>query len=79
MVCYVAQEGSEEGISEEKEEEFAMKKDAQVLAEEKLEEINLGFNLQELRPILISSRLSEKVKLELISLLEEFKDVFTWN
>ena len=56
-----------------------MKKDAQVLAEEKLEEINLGFNLQELRPILISSRLSEKVKLELISLLEEFKDVFAWN
>ena len=78
-MCCVAQEGSEEGISEEKEEEFAMKKDAQVLAEEKLEEINLGFNLQELRPILISSRLSEKVKLELISLLEEFKDVFAWN
>ena len=49
------------------------------MAEEKLEEINLGFNPQEPRPILISSRLSEKVKLELISLLEEFKDVFVWD
>ena len=49
------------------------------MAEEKLEEINLGFNPQEPRPISISSRLSEKVKLELISLLEEFKDVFVWD
>ena len=49
------------------------------MAEEKLEEINLGSNPQEPRPISISLRLSKKVKLELISLLEEFKDVFAWN
>ena len=49
------------------------------MAEEKLEEINLGLDPQELRPISISSRLSEKEKLELILLLKEFKDVFTWG
>ena len=54
-------------------------KDAQVMAEEKLEEINLGFDLQEPRPISIRSRLSEKEKSELIVLLKEYKDVFTWD
>ena len=44
-----------------------------------MEEISLGSNLQEPRPILISSRLSEKEKLELIMLLKEFKYVFTWD
>ena len=52
-----------------------VEKDAQVVAEEKLEEINLGFNSQEPRPISISSRLLEKEKSELILLLKEFKDV----
>ena len=52
------------------------KKDAQVVAEEKLEEVNLGSNSQEPRLISISSRLSEKEILELILLLKEFKDVF---
>ena len=49
------------------------------MAEEKLEEINLGFDLQEPRPISIRSRLSEKEKSELIVLLKEYKDVFTWD
>jgi len=40
----VAQEGMEEGINEEKEEEIATKKDVMVMAEEKLEEINLRSN-----------------------------------
>ena len=53
-----------------------VEKDIQVVAEEKLEEINLGFDLQEPRPISIRSRLSEKEKSELILLLKEFKDVF---
>ena len=43
------------------------------MVEEKLEEINLGFDPQELRPISISSRLSEKEISELILLLKEFK------
>ena len=51
-------------------------KNAQVMAEEKLEETNLGFDLQEPRPISISSRLSEKEKSELILLLKEYKDIF---
>ena len=49
------------------------------MVEEKLEETNLGFNSQKPRPILISSRLSEKEKSELILLLKEYKDVFAWG
>ena len=74
LVCCVAQENSEEERNEEK--EVVAEKDAQVVAEEKLEKTNLGPNLQELRPILISSRLLEKEKPELIALLKEYKDVF---
>ena len=54
-------------------------KDEQVGAEEKLEEINLGFDLQEPRPISISLRLLEKEKSKLIMLLKEYKDVFAWD
>ena len=53
-------------------------KDVQVVAKEKLEEINLRSDSQEPRPISISSRLSEKEKSKLILLLKEYKDVFTW-
>ena len=42
LVCCVAQESSEEGSNEEKDEEVMVEKDVQVMAEEKLEEINLG-------------------------------------
>ena len=62
LVCCMAQEGSEEGINEEKDEEIATEKDVQVMAKEQLEEIKLGSNLQEQRPISISLRLSEKEK-----------------
>ena len=75
----MAQEGSEEETSKEKDDEFMAEKDAQVVAEEKLEEINLGPNPQELRPISISSRMSGKEKSKLILLLKEFKDVFAWD
>ena len=63
----MAQEGSEEITTE---------KDVQVMVEEKLDEINLGSNPQEPKPISNSSRLSEKEKSKLILLLKEFKDVF---
>ena len=49
------------------------------MAEEKLEEINLGSDSQEPKPISISSRLLEKEKLELILVLKEYKDVFAWG
>ena len=68
-----------EESNEEKEEEIAAEKDVQAMAEEKLEEINLGSNPQEPKPVLISSRLLEEEKSELILLLKEFKDVFAWN
>ena len=73
----MAQENSEEESNEEK--EVVVEKDAQVVAKEKLEEINLGTDSHKPRPISINSRLSEKEKLELILLLKEFKDVFTWD
>ena len=38
----MAQEGSKGEINKEKEEEFMIEKDAQVVAKEKLEEIDLG-------------------------------------
>ena len=79
MVCCVAQEHSKEEVNKDKEEEIAIEKDVQVIAEEKLEEINLRSNPQEQRPILISSRLSEKDKSKLILLLKEIKDVFAWD
>ena len=49
------------------------------MAEEKLEEVDLGFGSQGPRPISISASLIEREKLELILLLKEFKDVFAWD
>ena len=49
------------------------------MVEEKLEKIDLGTGLQKLRPISISSKLSEEEKAELIMLLKEFRDVFAWD
>ena len=54
-------------------------KDAQVMAEEELEEVDLGSGSQESRPISISANLIEKEKSELVLLLKEFKDVFAWD
>ena len=76
LVCYVAQECSEEESDVEKEEEVVAKKDVQVTTEERLEEIDLASNPQEPKLISVSSKLSKEEKLELILLLKEFKDVF---
>ena len=54
-------------------------KDTQVVAEEELEEVDLGSGSQESRPISISANLTEKEKSELVLLLKEFKDVFAWD
>ena len=53
-MCCMAQESSEEERNEEK--EVVVEKDAQVMVEEKLEETNLGPDLQEPRSISISSK-----------------------
>ena len=50
-----------------------------LVAEEELEEVDLGFGSQEPRPISISANLTEKEKLELVLPLKEFKDVFAWD
>ena len=49
------------------------------MTKEGLEEVDLGSGSQEPRPISISASLTEKEKSELILLLKEFKDVFTWD
>ena len=58
---------------------MTVEKDAQVATEERLEEVNLGSDPQEPRPISISSKLLEEEKSELILLLKEFKDVLVWD
>ena len=78
-VCCMARESSKEEGNEKKDEEVMVEKGVQVEAKEELEEVNLWTNSQELRPISISSSLTEKEKTELILLLKEFKDVFTWD
>ena len=78
-MCCVAQESLEEASGKKKYKEVVAEKDVQVVAEEKLEKINLRSDSQEPRPILISSRLLEKEKSVLILLLKEYKDVFAWN
>ena len=49
------------------------------MVEEELEEVDLGFGSQGPRPISISASLTEREKSELILLLKEFKDIFTWD
>ena len=61
------------------EKRITTKKEVQVMAEEKLEEIDLGTDLQKPRLISISSKLLKEEKAELILLLKEIKDVFAWN
>ena len=51
-------------------------KDAQVVAEEELKEVDLGSGSQEPRPISINASLTEKEISMLVQLLKEFKDVF---
>ena len=55
----MAQDGLEEENDMESEKQIEAKKDAQVMAKEKLEEIDLGTDPQKPRPISISSKLSE--------------------
>ena len=61
---------------EENDQDVMVEKDAQVVAEEELEEVDLGSSSQEPRPISISASLTEKEISMLVQLLKEFKDVF---
>ena len=61
LACCVTQENL--GKGEEKNEEVVAEKDAHVMVEEELEEVDLGFGSQEPRPISISVSLIEKEKL----------------
>ena len=62
--------------NKEKDENIVAEKEVQVVAEEELEEVDLGSGSQEPRPISISASLTEEEKSELILLLKKFKDVF---
>ena len=74
MACCVVEKSLEK--EEGKDEAVTAEKDIQVMAEEELEEVDLGSDSQEPRPISISASLTKTEKSELISLLKEFKDVF---
>ena len=65
--------------NKEKDEKIVAEKEVQVVAEEELEEVDLGSGSQGPRPIPISASLTEKEKLKPIPLLKEFKDVFAWD
>lgn len=75
----MAQENSEEESNTKSKKEVTAKKDTQVTTEEKLEEVDLGTDLQKPKPISIRSKLSEDEKAKLILLLKEFKGVFAWD
>ena len=77
LMCCVAQENL--GKGEENDEEVVTEKVAQIVEEEELEEVVLGSDSQEPRPISISASLTKKEKLELTLLLKEFKDIFAWD
>ena len=77
LACCIA-EGSL-GKEEENDEAVTAERDIQVMAEEELEEVDLGSDSQEPRPISISASLTETEKSKLILLLKEFKDVFAWD
>jgi len=57
---------------------MAIREEMQVMAEEELEEIDLGIDPQKPRHISISSKLLEEEKSDLIWLLREFRDIFAW-
>ena len=61
------------------EDEITVEKDTQVIAEEKLEEVDLSSDPLKSRPISIRPKLSGEENSELILLLKEFKDVFAWG
>ena len=77
LACCVVEKSLEK--EEGKDEAVTTERDIQVMAEEELEEVDLGSDSQEPRPISISASLTETEKSELISLLKEFKDVFAWD
>ena len=60
----------------EEEEKTIAKEETQVMAKEKLEEVDLGTDPLKPRPISISLKLLEEEKSDLIQLLKEFKDIF---
>lgn len=62
----MAQEGSKEENDEETEESEVKIEEAHVRTEEKLEEVDLGTDLQKPRPISTNSKLSEEEKSDLI-------------
>ena len=75
LACCVVERSLEEG----KDEAVTTERDIQVMAEEELEEVDLGSDSQEPRPISISASLTKTERTELILLLKEFKDVFAWD
>lgn len=56
-----------------------MEKEAQILPKDELEEVNLGAELGNPKPIFISNQLSAQEREQLVELLKKYMDVFTWT
>lgn len=56
-----------------------MEKEAQILPKEELEEVNLGAEPGNSKPIFISNQLSAQEREQLVELLKKYMDVFTWT
>lgn len=56
-----------------------MEKEAQILPKEELEEVNLGAEPGNPKPIFISNQLSAQEREQLVELLKKYMDVFTWT
>ena len=76
LTCCRVQESPEEESNKEEYERVIAEKEVQVMAEEEMEEVDLGSVSQGPRPISISASLTENEKKELVLLLKEFKDIF---
>lgn len=56
-----------------------MEKEAQILPKDELEEVNLGAEPGNPKPIFISNQLSAQEREQLVELLKKYMDVFTWT
>ena len=56
-----------------------MEKEAQILPKKELEEVNLGADPGNPKPVFISSQLSAREREKLVELLKKYVDVFAWT
>lgn len=71
--CFAGESTSEQVIEEEMEMEKPKSQG------DELVEVNVAGENEELRPIFLSTHLSDELKSKMLALLREFRDVFAWT